>query len=111
MNTQINITDQAKNQIQLILENDFTLQDKVLRVSVDGKGCDGFDFAIGFTDPDANDNQVSFENISIHLDQFVTEHLTNFTIDFKTDYQNNDEGFVIINNEPEKTRGKFWLKK
>lgn len=106
----IKITETAKAQINLMLDHDFTLESKVLRISIDGKGCDGFDYAIGFTDKDEKDEVFEVEGIELHMDQFVSEHLKVFSIDYETDFENDQEGFVITDHQSEKTKGKFWLK-
>lgn len=108
--TKIKITTQAIEQIKLMLEHDYTLEDKVLRISIDGKGCDGFDYAIGFTDQNEKDFIHKVSGISLHLDPFVSEHLYDFSIDYQANYEREEEGFVITNNESDKTKGKFWLK-
>ena len=46
----IEFTPTAVQQISLILQNDPIAREKVLRLSISGKGCDGFDYALGFTE-------------------------------------------------------------
>jgi iron-sulfur cluster assembly accessory protein len=110
MNHTLTITTQARQQLNLMFEHDFTLKDKVLRISIAGKGCDGFDYAIGFTEERENDLIISSSGIDLYLDPFCSEYLNNITLDYQTDFANDQEGFVITNNEQQKTKGKFWLK-
>lgn len=111
MNHTLSLSDQACAQINLMLEHDFTLKDKVLRISVDGKGCDGFDYAIGFTEKNENDIIIEEKGIRLHLDQFCGEHLTDISVDYQFDPAQNEDGFTVTNNKADETRGKFWLKK
>ena len=41
------ITQKAIDEIRLILENDFTIKGKFLRVQITGKECDGFTYSVG----------------------------------------------------------------
>ena len=107
----IKLTESAQMQMSLILENDFTLSGKYLRVLVSGKGCDGFTYSVGFTDL-ANDDVIirseSSMNLELIMDPFTAFYLKNGVVDYVQDFANNNEGFVIENLNQKEFSGKFW---
>ncbi|MDH5580743.1 MAG: hypothetical protein OEY33_02475 [Bdellovibrionales bacterium] len=104
----VKITPTAYDQLQLILTNDFTLEGKSLRISIQGKECDGFVYAIGFDYQKPGDKLYKANELNIIIDPFADFYLKNFIIDFATDYEADQEGFVVENLEQEKYHGKFW---
>ncbi len=104
----IKITPHALSQLNLIRTNDYTVQSKYLRISIHGKECDGFVYACGFDHAKPGDKQFSFEEIEIVIDPFAAFYLKNFIIDYKTNYEDNEEGFIVENLDQEKFHGKFW---
>ncbi len=109
---QIKMTDAAIAQLRLIKENDYTMQELVFRLKIDGKGCHGFDYALGFSEKDPEDLiypiQTEQEQIQLYLDPFTAYYCRQGTIDFITDYANDTEGFHFENPEQNKYRGKFF---
>ncbi len=107
-------TERAFDQLNLILENDFTLSGKYFRILISGKGCDGFTYSAGFTDIKEEDFQVKIENVDtdvvILLDPFAAFYLQESSVDFVQDLVNDVEGFVITNHLQKKYAGKFWRK-
>ncbi len=107
-------TERAQEQLELILNNDFTLAGKYFRILVSGKGCDGFTYSAGFTDIKDDDFQVKIENgdgeITILLDPFAAFYLQETSVDFIQDFEKDIEGFVITNHLQKKYSGKFWRK-
>ena len=107
-------TDSALIQIGLILENDFTVENKVFRIKIDGKGCEGFTYAMGFSDKDKGDNNRTYSNpmgekeIVIAMDPFTTFYVKNARIDFLLDPELNEDGFTLFNYDQEKYHGKFF---
>lgn len=109
----ITLTHNAQEQLSLILENDFTLAGKYLRVLISGKGCDGFTYSIGFTDLVTEDLLVPVKNatdLELILDPFTAFYLQHAEIDFHQDFENNTEGFVVKNLNQSEFSGKFWRK-
>jgi Fe-S cluster assembly iron-binding protein IscA len=102
----------ALDQLVLMLKHDYTLADKVFRLSIDTKGCDGFTYAAGFTEKNKNDLLISFEhhkvNITMALDPFAAEYMKFIEIDYCQDFKNNQEGFTVKNRDENSYRGKFW---
>lgn len=108
----IQITDNAKAQLWLIQQNDYTIKDQVFRLKVDGKGCGGFDYALGFTKALSDDLVISFPHnegeLFLSIDPFTAFYCQSGTIDFVTDYENDIEGFRFKNENESKYRGKFF---
>lgn len=115
----------ALNQLRLILDNDFTLKGKYLRVLISGKGCDGFTYSVGFTDWQEADLYVpvitsSFdskniegcyeidEELQVLMDPFTAFYLQRVSIDYVQDFANNNEGFTVTNENQKDFSGKFW---
>ena len=106
----VRITDEALEQIRLILENDFTVEGKSLRVLISGKGCHGFDYQVGFDLKKNDDFVITLEglNIDLVMDSFSACYLQNFSIDYVRDFTQSEEGLVVVNHGQAAYRGKFW---
>lgn len=108
----IMFTERALSQLKLIIDNDFTLAGKYFRILVSGKGCEGFTYAAGFTDLFEEDFQVkianSNEDINIVIDPFAAFYLQEASVDFIQDFDQDAEGFVIVNHAQSEFKGKFW---
>jgi len=114
---EVTLSDQALNQLKLIIENDFTLKGKYLRLLISGKGCDGFNYSVGFTDWNQDDILIRPQNIDPHtfdfeliMDPFTAFYLQKCSVDYIEDFANNNEGFVVINKNQKQFSGKFWKK-
>ena len=59
LKTNFVVTSEALVQIALIHEHDYTVTDKVFRLKIDGKECDGFRYFTGFTEKDPSDLTLS----------------------------------------------------
>ncbi|MCO4792330.1 MAG: hypothetical protein KC493_01365 [Bacteriovoracaceae bacterium] len=109
----VELTEKAKEELKLILENDHTLEGKWLRILVSGKGCDGFDYSVGFTEFQKDDFQTLInlkteKETYILMDPFTAYYLQNSNIDYVQDFQNDLEGFVVKNLNQDEFTGKFW---
>ncbi|MBT7609834.1 MAG: hypothetical protein HN576_08760 [Bacteriovoracaceae bacterium] len=109
----IKFTLSALEEIKLIMENDFTLKGRYFRILVSGKGCDGFTYSTGFTEFHDGDFIVKIENkknldFSVLIDPFASFYLQETLVDFIQDYENELEGFVVINKNQKQFAGKFW---
>lgn len=108
----LNFTKIAQEQLELMLENDFTLQGKYLRILISGKGCEGFKYSIGFHDLNDDDFLIPVEemNIEVAIDPFTAFYLSETEIDYQFNYVNDEEGFVVTNKQQDEFQGKFWRK-
>ena len=110
----LEITEAAFRQAKLILENDFTLKNSKLRLSIDGKECHGFTYALGFTQPTDKDILIELNTdqgeIELLMDPFVAHYCYAGKIDYIFDPENDLEGFQFHNENEKKYRGKFFKK-
>jgi iron-sulfur cluster insertion protein len=109
----VEFTEFALSQLRLILENDITLEDKWLRLVVSGKGCDGFDYSVGFTDYQEDDFQIVVQlgegkQTFVLIDPFTAFYLQQVRINYVQDFANDEEGFVIEGLYQDEFKGKFW---
>ncbi|MGZ3788705.1 MAG: HesB/IscA family protein [Bacteriovorax sp.] len=108
----IMFTERALSQLKLIIENDFTLAGKYFRIVVSGKGCEGFTYAAGFTDLHDEDFQIRIANTDeefyVIVDPFAAFYLQEASVDFVQDFEQDAEGFVIVNHAQGEFKGKFW---
>ena len=112
----IQLTRDAAMQLLLLQKNDFTLQDKYFRLKIDGKGCDGFTYAAGFTEFYTDDIEVKisvseqFPPLTVLVDPFTAFYLQRVVVDYVFDPVNGLEGFLINNLQQQEFEGKFWKK-
>lgn len=104
---QLEISQEAKNQIRLIVEHDYTLQDHYFRIQIGGKECHGFTYQLGFTTKDQNDLEIVLDNLVILMDPFTAFYTQHAKLDYALDEQGND-GFMLTNLKESDHRGKFF---
>lgn len=104
---QVQLTDEAAQQLKLIVENDITVKGKVFRLLITGKGCDGFTYSAGFSEK-ADDILIENPITTLAMDPFTAFYLQKVSIAHVTDFEQNIEGFVITNHDQNQFAGKFW---
>lgn len=106
----VRLTRLAIEQLALILENDPSVEGKCLRVLISGKGCHGFDYQVGFDGRRDDDLAVPLGELGVDLvmDPFSACYLGRCGIDYVRDPEADGEGFVVVNDDQEAHRGKFW---
>ena len=108
------VTDSAVRQIQVMQENDYTLEGLSFRIKIGGKGCEGFTYDTGFSEPHGDDLVIkkSFPLINFELtllmDPFTAYYTQELTLDYLLDTTNNEEGFIVNNAADGQHRGKFF---
>jgi iron-sulfur cluster assembly protein len=92
--TLISLTETAADKIkQLLAEED---EVAVLRVAVQGGGCSGFEYALGFDrGAQEGDHELSLHGVTVVVDPFSAPYLQGATIDFLNGLQ--ESGFKIDN--------------
>ena len=86
------------HQLELMIENDYTLKDKILRIQINGKGCEGFKYATYFSTKEEKDWQFNFyfeqqkTTIPFIMDEFTAFYLTHATLDYLQNYSQDLEG-------------------
>lgn len=108
------VTDSAVRQIQVMQENDYTLEGFSFRIKIGGKGCEGFTYDTGFSELHQDDlvirqsyPLINFELV-ILMDPFTAFYTQELTLDYLLDTTNNEEGFVVTNAADGQHRGKFF---
>ena len=108
----IELTDAAYKQIQLIQENDFTLEEHTFRLKIGGKGCDGFTYETGFSKKVSDDLTLEYEHndtkLNILIDSFAAFYCKSGILDFFIIPHENEDGFFFINKNEDKHVGKFF---
>ncbi len=106
---ELKVSESAVSQIKVILENDHTLAGQVFRIKIDGKGCGGFDYALGFTPAEKDDLKLPVgDNLFVHIDPFTAYYARTGIINYIFDPAQDIEGFSYINPDEKKFRGKFF---
>jgi iron-sulfur cluster assembly protein len=69
---------------------------EVLRIAIQGGGCSGFEYALGFDrGAQAGDHELEFHGVKVVVDPFSAPYLQGSTIDFLEGLQ--ESGFKIEN--------------
>ncbi len=108
------VTDSAVRQIQLMQDNDYTLEGLHFRIKIGGKGCGGFTYDTGFSELHPDDLVIIQEyqlinfTLKVLIDPFTAYYTQEATLDYLLDPSNNEEGFVLNNAADGQHRGKFF---
>jgi len=111
---QLFVTDSAVRQIQLMKDNDYTLEGFEFRIKIGGKGCEGFTYDTGFSEIHEDDLIIEKEypiinfKLKVLIDPFTAYYTQNATLDYLLDVESNEEGFVLTNAAQGEHRGKFF---
>ena len=94
--TLVNLTENAATKIKELMAGEPADEVSVLRVAVQGGGCSGFEYALGFDrGPQEGDHQLSMHGVDIVVDPFSAPYLQGAQIDFLDGLQ--ESGFKIDN--------------
>jgi len=94
--TLLTITPAAAAKIHELMAEDPDGDTMVLRVAIQGGGCSGFQYGLGFdTQPAEGDHELVVEGVSVVVDPFSVPYLQGATIDFLNGLQ--ESGFKIDN--------------
>ena len=114
----VTLSREAKRQLALFLEHDYTTKGKCLRLKITGKGCDGLTYSSFFDQERVDDFSISVElspeiKTTLLMDPFSAFYMQNVFLDyvfepFTLDNQEPQEGFMIVNSAQEQYQGKFW---
>ena len=103
MESIVQITDKAIEQIHLISKADNPDGSKGLRLAVVGGGCSGLSYKIEFSDPKERDNILFFGKLKVLIDPKSVIYLKGIVLDFKDGL--NGKGFVFDNPNAKNTCG------
>lgn len=92
----VTLTERAAAKIKELMAEEPAGEAEVLRVAVQGGGCSGFEYALGF-DRGAQDGDHEFDSsgVSVVVDPFSAPYLRGATVDFLSTIQ--EAGFKIDN--------------
>src|SRR5919112_2007131 len=77
----VTVTDNAARKIQELMAEETDIS--VLRIAIQGGGCSGFQYALGFDrGPQDGDNEVEVNGVRVVIDPFSAPYLTGSEIDF-----------------------------
>jgi iron-sulfur cluster assembly protein len=94
--TLVSLTPTAAEKIRELMAEDPESQDSVLRVAIQGGGCSGFQYGLGFdTGPAEGDETLELHGVTVVVDPFSAPYLQGATIDFLTGLT--ESGFKIDN--------------
>ncbi|MGZ4383803.1 MAG: iron-sulfur cluster insertion protein ErpA [Gaiellaceae bacterium] len=92
----VTLTEAAASKVRQLLAQESEDELSVLRVAIQGGGCSGFEYALGF-DRGPMEGDISFtsQGVDVVVDPFSAPYLTGTTIDFVESIQ--EAGFKIEN--------------
>ena len=86
--TLLTITPVAAAKIRELMAEEPDGDTMVLRVAIQGGGCSGFQYGLGFdTEPAEGDQELVLEGVNVVVDPFSVPYLQGATIDFLTGLQ------------------------
>lgn len=93
--TIVSLSEGAATKIKALMAEEGETEAGVLRIAVQGGGCSGFEYALGFDQaPQAGDLELHSHGIQIVVDPFSAPYLTGTEIDYVDGLQG---GFAINN--------------
>jgi iron-sulfur cluster assembly accessory protein len=79
----VTVTDNAAQKIRELMASEPEGEIGVLRIAVQGGGCSGFQYALGFDrGPQDGDNEIESNGVRVVIDPFSAPYLTGSEIDF-----------------------------
>ena len=79
----VTVTDTAAQKIRELMAEDPEGESSVLRVAIQGGGCSGFQYALGFDrGPQDGDNEIEMNGVRVVIDPFSAPYLTGAEIDY-----------------------------
>jgi iron-sulfur cluster assembly protein len=94
--TLVTLTEGAAVKISNLMAQEAAGEAEVLRIAIQGGGCSGFEYALGFDrGAQAGDHELEFHGVRVVVDPFSAPYLKGSTIDFLEGLQ--ESGFKIDN--------------
>ena len=92
----ISLTERAASKVRELLAEDPTDEVSVLRIAVQGGGCSGFQYALGFDNGQQDgDHTVELHGVTVVIDPFSLPYLQGASIDYLDSIT--ESGFKIDN--------------
>ena len=81
--TVVTLTERAATKIGALMASEPAGEAEVLRVAIQGGGCSGFEYALGFDrGAQSGDHELEFHGVRVVVDPFSAPYLQGATIDF-----------------------------
>jgi iron-sulfur cluster assembly protein len=94
--TMLTLTPIAAEKVRELMAEEPDGDTLVLRVAIQGGGCSGFQYGLGFdTQPAEGDHELTLEGVAVVVDPFSAPYLQGATIDYLNGLQ--ESGFKIEN--------------
>jgi iron-sulfur cluster assembly protein len=94
--TLIQLTPAAAAKVRDLIAEEPDADQLVLRVAIEGGGCSGFQYGLGFsTGAEADDHVLELEGVTVVVDPFSAPYLKGATVDFLNTIE--QSGFKIDN--------------
>ena len=94
--TVVTLTERAAEKVRGLMDGEPAGEAEVLRVAIQGGGCSGFEYALGFDrGVQEGDHELEFHGVRVVVDPFSAPYLQGSTIDFLEGLQ--ESGFKIEN--------------
>ena len=94
--TLVTLTERAAEKVRGLMASEPAGEAEVLRVAIQGGGCSGFEYALGFDrGAQAGDHELDFHGVKVVVDPFSAPYLQGSTIDFLEGLA--ESGFKIDN--------------
>jgi iron-sulfur cluster assembly protein len=79
----VTVTEKAASKIKELMAQEPEGEINVLRIAVQGGGCSGFQYALGFDrGPQDGDNEIEMHGVKVVVDPYSAPYLTGSEIDF-----------------------------
>src|SRR5690348_14666067 len=92
----VTLTEGAAVKISKLMAAEPAGEAEVLRVAIQGGGCSGFEYALGFDrGAQSGDHELEFHGVRVVVDPFSAPYLQGSTVDFLETLQ--ESGFKIDN--------------
>ena len=92
----VTLTARAAEKVRGLMAEEPAGEAEVLRIAIQGGGCSGFEYALGFDrGAQAGDAELEFHEVRVVVDPFSAPYLKGATIDFLETLQ--ESGFKIDN--------------
>lgn len=107
MTCEIEFTENALRKAEELKTATPEFHDQVLRVYLEGKGCDGFFYGVAFDKPQEGDKEIRQADGSVIIaDNETLKFVEGSTVDWVDDERG--QGFLVENPSHRKFRGKFY---
>jgi len=94
--TVVTLTERAASKVGVLMAEEPAGEAEVLRIAIQGGGCSGFEYALGFDrGAQSGDLELEFHGVRVVVDPFSAPYLQGSTIDFLEGLQ--ESGFKIDN--------------